>query len=99
MTPGTQAPIVKRGRARPRRNDVDPRLMRDLKSHGRSLRAIAKELRVGYGTVRRFLAELAPEAPGLSQKSAAALSQSNEDDHFTASSVPNHCQNYGGDAA
>jgi hypothetical protein len=98
MTANTST-AKKRARGRPRRSDLDPRVIRDLKAHGSSLRAIAEELRVGYGTVRRFLAELATEAPGLSQKSAVALLQSSEDHHFTASSVPKHCQNSGGDAA
>lgn len=99
MTRNTTTPVIKRGRGRPRRNDVDPQLIRDLKAHGRSLRAIAEELRVGYGTVRRFLAELATDAPGPSQKSAAVLLQPSETGHFTASSGPNHCQNPGGDVA
>ena len=66
MTTNADAQSIKR-RGRPRRNDVNVHLIRELKEEGKSLRLIARELHIGYGTVRRILGRVPPDAPELSQ--------------------------------
>lgn len=56
---------------RPRRSDVDPGEVKRLRETGRSLREIARELRAGYGTVRRLLFQTASVAPDVSQNPSA----------------------------
>jgi transposase len=73
MTLNTEVAITNRPRGRPRRDDIDPRRIHELKGRGKSLRAIARELRLGYGTVRRFLRQVPADAPAVSQKSGVGV--------------------------
>ena len=57
----------KRQGGRPPRNDIDPVQVRLLRANGHSLREIARELKAGYGTVRRTLSQAAIIAPEVSQ--------------------------------
>lgn len=49
---------------RPRRDDVAPALVRQLRREGLSFRAIARQVRAGFGTVRKAYrdGEGAPQA-------------------------------------
>lgn len=55
---------------RPRRNDVTPAHVRELRERGLSLRQIARQLRAGYGTVRKAL-HRATITPDLSENPTA----------------------------
>jgi DNA invertase Pin-like site-specific DNA recombinase len=73
MTQDAPAITTNRPRGRPRRDDINPCRIRELKADGKSLRTIARELRLGYGTVRRFLRQVPADAPAVSQKSGATV--------------------------
>jgi transposase len=57
---------VKRPGGRPRREDVTPTVVRQLREQGLSLRRIARQLGAGYGTVRKVLAQ-AEDHPEVSE--------------------------------
>jgi transposase len=57
---------VKRAGGRPRRKDVTPAVVRQLREEGLSLRRIARQLGAGYGTVRKALAQ-AENRPEVSE--------------------------------
>jgi len=55
---------------RPRRADITPERIRQLRERGLSLRQIARQVRAGYGTVRKALHE-ATGAPQPSENPTA----------------------------
>ena len=57
---------VKRLGGRPRREDVTPAAVRQLRDQGLSLRRIARQLAAGYGTVRKVLSQ-AEDRPEVSE--------------------------------
>lgn len=64
---------VKRHRGgRPRRNDVTPSHVSALRGRGLSLRQIARQLRAGYGTVRKAL-QASGSASDLSENPKAEV--------------------------
>ena len=60
---------VKRPGGRPRREDVTPPVVRQLRDQGFSLRRIARHLGAGYGTVRKVLKQ-AKDQPEVSENSS-----------------------------
>ncbi len=69
--PDTEARPARAG-GRPRRDDVDPARVRELRALGLSFRQIADQVSAGYGTVRKAYRQ-SDDAPQASENPTAEV--------------------------